>query len=75
MLFAGKYKKQWSDSVLGFFKNAYKFLVNKIAYPVTWSNDDKIAKPDENPRYVEEIIIPPETIDENGRMENGTLDY
>ena len=39
------------------------------------SNDDKIAKQDENPRYVEEIIIPPEKIDENERLENGTLDY
>ena len=75
MLFARKYKNQWSDAVLRFLKTASKSLGNKIPYPVTRSNDDKIAKPDENHKYVEEIIIPPEKIDENGRMENGTLDY
>ena len=75
MLFARKYKKQWSDTVLGFLKTASKFLGNKIAYPIIWSNNDKVAKHDENLRYVEEIIIPPEKIDENRRLENGTLDY
>ena len=75
MLFTRKYKNQLSDTVLDFLKTASKFLGTKIAYPLTWSNDNKIAKQDENPRYVEEIIIPPEKIDENGRLENGTLDY
>ena len=37
---------------------AGEFLGNKIADAVTKSNDDKIKKPDGNPRNVEEIIIP-----------------
>ena len=43
---------------------AHEFLGNKIADAVTKSNDDKIAKPDKNPRNVEEIIIPLEKRDE-----------
>ena len=42
---------------------AGKFLGNKIADEVTKSNYNKIVKPDENPRNVEEIIIPPEKRD------------
>ena len=38
---------------------ASEFLGNKIADAVTKSNGVKIIKPDENPRNVEEIIIPP----------------
>ena len=38
---------------------AGEFLGNKIADAVTKSNGVKIVKPDENPRNVEEIIIPP----------------
>ena len=45
-----------------------ELLGNKIADAVTKSNDDKIIKPkhviDENPRNVEEIIIPPEKREE-----------
>ena len=36
------------------------FIGNEIADTVTKSNNDKIVKLDENPRNVEEIIIPPE---------------
>ena len=36
----------------------------KIADAVTKTNDDKTVKPDENPRNVEEIIIPPEERDQ-----------
>ena len=43
---------------------ACKFFGNKIADAVTKSNDDKIMKPDEYPRNVEEIIIPLEKRDE-----------
>ena len=42
---------------------AGEFLGNKIADTVTKSNDDKIVKPDEISRNVEEIIIPPEKRD------------
>ena len=55
------------DSLKTAFKKvvhkACKFLGNKIADEVTKSNDNKIVKPDENPRNVEEIIIPPEKRD------------
>ena len=37
---------------------------DQISDPVTNSNDHKIVKPDENPRNVEEIIIPLEKRDE-----------
>ena len=60
-------------TIIGYrtFKNRFQkvvnkageFLGNKIACTVTKSNDDKIEKPDENPRNVEEIIIPPEKRD------------
>ena len=43
---------------------AGEFIGNKIAYAVTKSNDDKIMKPDENPRNVEKINKPPEKRDE-----------
>ena len=36
-----------------------EFIGNKIADAVAKSNDDKIVKPDENSRNVEEIIILP----------------
>ena len=35
-----------------------EFLGNKIADAITYSNDDKVVKPDGNLRNVEEIIIP-----------------
>ena len=37
-----------------------EFLGNKIADAVIKSNNDTIVKPNENPRNVAEIIIPPE---------------
>ena len=37
---------------------AGEFLENKTADAVTKSNDDNIEKLDENPRNVEEIIVP-----------------
>ena len=69
--FARKYRKQLLDKGLDALKTAStkiihkatkatgEFLGNKIADVVTKSNDNKIVKPDENPRNVEEIIIPP----------------
>ena len=39
---------------------ACKVLGDKIVDTVAKSNDDKIVKPHENSRNVEEIIIPPE---------------
>ena len=45
-------------------QKAGEFLGNKITDTVTKSNDHKIVKPDENPRNVEEIIIPLEKRDE-----------
>ena len=55
-----------------FFKNYFQkvvhkigeFLGNKIADALTKSNDEKIVKSGENPRNVEEIIIPLEKIEE-----------
>ena len=43
---------------------AAEYLENKIAGGLTKSNDVKIMKPDENPRNVEEKIIPLEKRDE-----------
>ena len=43
---------------------AAEYLGNKIADGLTKSNDVKIMKPDENPRNVEEKIIPLEKRDE-----------
>ena len=43
---------------------AGEFLGNKIADAIPKSNNDKIVKPDENPRHVDEIIIPLEKKDE-----------
>ena len=39
-----------------------QFLGNEIADAVIKPNDDKIVKPDEDPKTVEEIIILPEKI-------------
>ena len=72
LLFAKKYKKGSLDTGLDSLntvskKVVYKggrFLGNKIGDAVSKSNDDKIVKPDENPRNVEEIIIPLEKRDE-----------
>ena len=69
--FARKYEKQLLDTGLDSLKTASKkvvhkagkFLGNKIAGAVTKSNDDKIEKPDDNLRNVEEIIIPLEKRD------------
>ena len=43
---------------------AGEFLGNKIPDAVTKSNNNKIAKPDENPENFEEIFIPLEKRDE-----------
>ena len=52
--------------------------MKKIADAVTNSNNEKIVKPDENPRNVEEVIIPLEKKDEilkkfEKYYKNGTL--
>ena len=70
--FARKYKKQSLDTRLDAVKIASKkvvhkageFLGNKIADAVSKSNDDRIARPDQNPRNVEGIIIPLENREE-----------
>ena len=70
--FTRKFKKHLMDTGLDSLKTiskkvvhkASEFLGNKIADVVTKSNDDKIVKPDENPKNVEEIIIPLEKSDE-----------
>ena len=64
--FARKYKKQLLHTELDALKTATEqvvhktgeFLENKIAHAVTKSRDDKIVKPGENLRNVEEMIIP-----------------
>ena len=66
LLFARKYKKQlldtWLDPVTTASKKALhkagEFIGNKIADAVTRLSNYKVVKPDENRRYVEEIIIP-----------------
>ena len=76
--FARKYKKQLFDTTLNAVKTASKKVVhkagkhleNKIVETVTKSNNDKIVKRDENPRNVEEIIIPLEKRDEILNMEH-----
>ena len=66
--FARKYKKQLLDTGINVSKKVIhktcEFLGNKIADVVAMSNHDKIVKIDENPRNVEEIIIPPEKREE-----------
>ena len=65
---ANKYKKQLLDIKVYFLKTASKkvvhkagvFIGNKIANAVNKSDNDKIVKPDENSRNIEEIITPPE---------------
>ena len=69
---ARKYKKQLLHTGLDSVKTISKklvhkageFLGNQISVAVNKSNDDKIVKPDENTKNVEEIIIPPEKRDE-----------
>ena len=61
--FARKYKKQLLETGLDSLKTTSK-KGYKIADAVTKSNDDKIVKPDENPRSVEETIILLEKRDE-----------
>ena len=71
LLFARKYKKQLLDTGLDAVKTTSKkvvhkvveFLGNKIADAVTNSNNYKIVKPDENPRNVGKIVIPPKEKD------------
>ena len=66
LLFARKYKKELLNTGIDSLKTASKkvfhktgeFLGNKIADAVTKSYYNEIVKPDENPRNVEEIIIP-----------------
>ena len=55
--FAKKYKKHLLDAGLDSLQSTSKKVVQNA---VTKWNDDKIVKPDENPRNVLEIIIPPE---------------
>ena len=43
---------------------AGEFLGNKIADAVTKSNNNKIVKPNKNPRNVQEIMISPDKRDE-----------
>ena len=70
--FRRKYIKQLLDTRLDDVKTASKkvvhkageFLENKTADAITKSNDDKIVKPDENSRNVEEIVLPVEKRDE-----------
>ena len=62
--FARKYIKQLLNTILDAVKKAGEFLGNKIEYAVTKLKVDKIVKPDENQRNVEEIIIPLEKRDE-----------
>ena len=80
LLFPRKYRKQLLHTRLDALKTASKkvvhkvaeatgeFLGNKIADGVAKSKNDKIVKPnheiDENPRNVEEIIIPSEKREE-----------
>ena len=64
--FARKYKKQLLETELDAVNTASRtavnkageFLGNKTADTVTKSSNNKIIKPDENSRNVEEIIIP-----------------
>ena len=66
--FARKYKKELLDTGLNASKKvvlkAGEFIESRIEDAVTKSNDDKIVTPDENPRNVEELIIPLEKRDE-----------
>ena len=70
-----KYKIQLLDTGLVLLKTALKkvvhkagkFLENKITDAAIKSKDDKIVKPDENPRNVEETIIPTEKRDDKLR--------
>ena len=70
--FERKYKKQVLETGLHSLKNCCKnqsikqqnFYRNKNSDAVTKSNDHKIVELDENPRNIEEIIIPPEKRDE-----------
>ena len=66
--FRKKHEKQLLDKRIYSLKTnrknvvhqACKVLGDKIVDTVAKSNDDKIVKPHENSRNVEEIIIPPE---------------
>ena len=65
--FYKKYRKQLLDTWIDSLKTASKIIVhktgkylgNKIADTVAKSYDEKIVKPDENSRDVEETVIPP----------------
>ena len=65
--FHKKYRKQLLDTWIDSLKTASKIIVhktseylgNKIADTVAKSYDEKIVKPDENSRDVEETVIPP----------------
>ena len=53
------------DTGLDAVKTVSKRVVHKVAeFLGIKITDDKIVKPDKNPRNVEEIIIPPEKRDE-----------
>ena len=49
------------------------FVGNKIVDAVTKKNDDKIMKPDETTRNIEEIIISLEKGDETEQIDNSTI--
>ena len=65
--FYKKYRKQLLDTWIDSLKIASKIIVhktseylgNKIADTVAKSYDEKIVKPDENSRDVEETVTPP----------------
>ena len=65
--FHKKYRKQLLDTWIDSLKTAAKIIVhktseylgNKIADTLAKSYDEKIVKPDENSRDVEETVIPP----------------
>ena len=65
-----KYKKKLLNTGLDYVKatskkvvhKAGKFIGNKIADVVTKSNDDD--KPNEKPRNIEKVVIPPKKRDE-----------
>ena len=70
-----KYRKQLLNTALDFLKNASKkvfcrageFMGNEIAGAVAKLCDNKVVKPDQISRNVEEIIIPP---DKRGQILN-----
>ena len=80
--FTRKYKEQILDTGTDALKTASKkvvcmasgFVGNKIVDAVTKKNDDKIMKPDETTRNIEEIIISLKKGDETlEQIDNSTI--